>query len=135
MQELAQEPGVAVLEYAYDEPEQRASPEMCCKCAREVFLLRRRDHEALSDHSAGLAIVTASPVLASFSRSHPRVFANMLSLEIGARALEMLEKLARIRAEADSSGMSEEEALIHANRVIMERTLRDPTEAERSSFS
>ena len=134
MQDLADQPGVTVLEYAYEEQTRRAPPDKCCGFAREVFLLRRREYSCLSDVQAGKAITEASAILREFSASHPRIFANVLNLEIGARCVEVLERLARIRQEADASGMTEEEALVHANRIIMERTMREPTEKERAEL-
>ena len=126
MQELAQEPGVTVLEYVYDEPVRHASPEVVCQLAREVFLLRRRDHGVLADEAAAAAIAASSETLGVFAKSHPQTFANVAKADGGAEALQMLEKFARIRLEVPS----EEEALVHVNRVIMERTARPATEAD-----
>eukprot|EP00959_Pyramimonas_sp_CCMP1952_P109872 2298306-Pyramimonas_sp.AAC.1 len=54
-------------------------------------------------------------------------------LEHAGRALQMLEKLARLRKEVEG-GMTEAEANVHANRLIMEGTMRDPTVEEREKL-
>ena len=58
----------------------------------------------------------------------------MLRLETCGKALEMLERLARLRQQVDAKGMSEAEGNVHANRLIMERTMRSPTEEEKSTL-
>ena len=134
LEQLAGQKGVTVLEYAHSEPERRATPEICCRYARDVLLLRRRDYAALSKEDAGAAIVKSSEALAVFSRTHPRVFANMLDENVGPGALQMLERFARIRAQGEATGATEEEMLVHANRLIMEKTMRAPTEEEKGSL-
>ena len=129
MQELAQEPGVTVLEYAYDAQERQATPEVACQLARDAFLLRRRSYSGLDDANAAAAVAASSETLATFSRSHPRIFANVTKADGGAEALQTLEKLARVRLQV----ASEEEALVHVNRIIMERTMRPMTDDEKAA--
>ena len=129
MQELAQTPGVTVLEYDYDAQERSATPEVACELAREVFRSRRRDYAGLDDEAAARALVASSETLATFARSHPWIFRNVVETKNGAEALQMLERFARIRLEV----ATEEEGLVHANRVIMERTVRPMTAEEKAA--
>ena len=126
MREVASRDNTTVMEYTYETPERQASPGLCASLARDVFCQRRK-LSMLSAEAASELITSGSEALSTFSRTHPRIFEMMMDLDKGPPALEMLEKMARIRIEAEQTGMSETECLVHVNRKIMESTVRDAT--------
>jgi hypothetical protein len=130
---LAREPHTEVLEYQYETAERNADAEMCVKLARKALEARRELPVETQLTRAAKLICTQDPILRQFSRTHPQTFMSMMDAEHAGRALEMLEKLARLRKEVER-GMSEAEANVHANRLIMERTMRDPTEEEKTKL-
>ena len=130
---LASEPHTEVLEYQYDTAERNADAEMCVKLARKAVEVRRALPVGMSITKAAKQVCKQDEVLKQFSRTHPQIFMGMMDLEHAGRALEMLEKLARLRKEVER-GMSEAEANVHANRLIMERTMRNPTDEEREKL-
>lgn len=133
MRRLASEPHTEVLEYKYDTAERDADAEMCVKLACKALEARQCLPVELSITKAAKQVCRQDEILRQFSRTHPQIFMGMMDLEHAGRALEMLEKLARLRKEVEK-GMSEAEANVHANRLIMERTMRNPTAEEREKL-
>ena len=133
MLRLAQSPNTEVLEYAYADPEREADAVMCVKLATSALTARRALPGDLDARSAARRVCKGDAVLTQFSRTHPQTFLAMMDLKNGGRALDMLMRLARLR-QSVQEGMTEAEANVHANRIIMEKTMRDPTEAERENL-
>jgi hypothetical protein len=133
-QDLASRPNTDVLEYVYDEPEREAPASVCVGLAQRTVEARRA-FPALSDAEAKSRICQSDIVLAQFARTHPQIFSQMASSKTAGRALEMLMQLARIRSQVDSREMSEAEAQTHVSRVIMEKTMRNPTDHEKSTLN
>lgn len=136
MRDIAEKPHTTVLEYTYAEDKaDPIDPGACHAVAKHLFEVRRSEGMVhLPDVEAGYLICSEYPLLKRFSDSHPRIFSNMLNKEIGVKCLVMLEKLVRVRREADARCLSEQEALVHANRLIMEGTLRSPTDTEKDTL-
>ena len=130
---LAQLPHTEVLQYGFDAQERDADPVACVGLARRTVEARRGLPAGLSVKRAKAALGAQDPLLEQFSRTHPRIFQAMLRPDDCGKAMEMLEKLARLRQQVDSGGMSAAEANVHASRLIMERTMRAPTPQERRS--
>lgn len=130
---LANEPHTEVLEYQYETAERSADAEMCVKLANKALECRRKLPVGMHIAKAAKQICKQDGILRQFSRTHPQIFMGMMDLEHAGRAMGMLERLARLRKEVER-GMSEAEANVHANRLIMERTMRDPTEEEKEKL-
>lgn len=130
---LANQPNIEVLEYQYESAEREASAEMCVKLAYKAFEARKLLAVELHIVKAAKKVCKDDEVLRQFSRTHPQIFMNMMDLEHAGQGLEMLEKLARLRKEVES-GMTEAEANVHASRLIMEKTMRNPTAEEREKL-
>lgn len=128
MEALASE-GNVVMENVFDEPKKLADPYVCMNLASAI-LVERKELKHLSDSEAAAKIKTDSEIFALFSETHPKIFEHMCDAERGARHLDALRHLAVLRREANERGMTEQEALVHANRIIMERTMRAPTDEE-----
>ena len=133
MARLAQEPHTEVLEYAYEEAERGATTTVCVGMARAVVEARRALPADMSAKAAR-ASICKDALLAQFSRTHPQIFTSMLDTATCGQALAMLEKLARVRQQIDANEMSEAEGNVHANRLIMEQTMRTPTAEERDKL-
>lgn len=131
MRGLSERPHTEVLEYAFDEQERGADAVTCVKLFQRTAEIRRRLGAEVADASAGAAVLQEDPSLKDFARNFPAIFRNALSLELGSRHLEVLKKLARLRLEVEDRRMTEAEANVHATRIILEQTMRAPTEAER----
>uniref|UniRef100_A0A6C0BYN0 Uncharacterized protein n=1 Tax=viral metagenome TaxID=1070528 RepID=A0A6C0BYN0_9ZZZZ len=133
MLQLANSPHTEVLEYAYETPQRDADAIMCVKLATLAVEARRGLPSDLSVVIAARKICKENPTLKQFSRTHPQTFMAMMDMEKCGQALEMLQRLARLRQHVDE-GMSEAEANVHANRIIMENTMRNPTEEEKQTL-
>ena len=133
MLRVAQRPNTEVLEYAYETAEREADAVMCVKLATSALEARSALAKDPDARSAARRICEADGALRQFSRTHPQTFLAMMDLKNGGRALEMLTRLARLR-QSVQEGMTEAEANVHANRIIMERTMREPTESERQNL-
>lgn len=132
MRKLAEQPHTDVLEYAYDSPAREADAVMCVKMAQRAVEARRALGKLKVDEAAR-RVCAADPLLKTFSQTHPQTFLVMMDLDNCGRALEMLSRLARLRKSVEE-GMPEAEANVHANRIIMENTMRNPTEEEREKL-
>ena len=133
MLKLANQPHTEVLEYAYDTPHRDADAVNCVKLAKLAMEARRQLPITESIVSASKRICGQNEVLKQFSMTHPQTFMVMMDCEKNSEAFEMLQRLARIRQSVES-GMTEAEANVHANRVIMEKTMRNPTEEEKQNL-
>ncbi len=130
---LAQQPNTEVLEYAYSTPERDADPVVCVKMATRALKARRALPDHLDARAAARRVCKSDDLLKQFSRTHPQTFLAMMDLANAGTALDMLMRLARLRQSVDE-GMSEAEANVHANRIIMEKTMRNPTEEEKKTL-
>ena len=135
MERLAQQPHTEVLEYTYKKPQRGADAVVCVKLATLAVEAREAlPADVVDVRAAARCICSTHPLLKQFSRTHPQTFMAMMDLEHCGRALEMLTRLARLRQSVEA-GMSEAEANVHANRIIMEKTMREPTPEEKSTLS
>ena len=125
MRRLAEQPRTEVLKYDFSLPERDATASVCVGLARRVVEARQKVAH-LSVKAARQHICAEDAVLDQFSRTHPRIFKTMLNVDTCGFALEMLEKLARLRQQIESREMSEAEGNVHASRLIMERTMQNP---------
>lgn len=133
MRRLAQQDHVDVMEYVYDRQEREADAVNAVKMAT-VVAERRRALGALSDAEAAARLQDEDANVATFARSFPTIFRHALDMHDGARHLDVLKVLARIRKEVEARSMTEAEANVHATRVILERTMRAPTDEDRVSM-
>lgn len=134
MSRLSAEPHTEVLEYAYEVPERDADAVTCVKMATLAVEIRRSIPSDVSLRKATRLVCAQNAALKQFSRTHPQIFLAMMDIEKCGPALEMLHRLARLRQSVEE-GMSEAEANVHANRLIMEKTMREPTSDEQNSLS
>ena len=134
MAKLAEQPNTEVLEYVYDPQEREATPEVCVNLAKRAQEARKALTGTHTVEAAMKTVRSQDAVLDQFSRTHPQIFKSMMDLENCGRAMEMLERLARVRQQIHQGNMSEPEGQVHANRIIMERTMRAPTDQEKSTL-
>jgi hypothetical protein len=135
MRGLAQRDDVGVLEYVYDEQTRGADAVNAVKLAELVAERRLALGASCSDEEAGRRLRREDPLLRDFARDFPVIFRKALDREGAPRHLAMLKQLARIRKEVEGRHMGEAEANVHATRVILEKTMRAPTEEERSTLT
>ncbi len=135
MRALAEREHTDVLEYVYEPQERGADAVMCVKMFELVAERRRSLGAELSDKEAARALCAASADVRDFAKSFPGIFRNATDLAGAPRHLAMLKQLARIRKEVEQRAMSEAEANVHATRVILEKTMRAPTEKERAEHA
>jgi hypothetical protein len=136
MRDLAQRDGVGVLEYVYDEQARGGSDAVnAVKLAELVAERRLALGAACSDAEAGRRLREEDALVRDFARDFPVIFRQALDREGAPRHLAMLKQLARIRKEVEGRHMTEAEANVHATRVIMEKTMRAPTEEERGTLA
>ena len=133
MTKLANNPHTEVLEYTYETPQRDADAVTCVKLATLAVEARRALQANISVVTAARRICKQNDILKQFSRTHPQTFMAMMDVEKCGQALEMLHRLARLRQSVDK-GMSEAEANVHANRIIMEKTMRNPTDEEKTKL-
>jgi len=133
MARLAQQPHTDVLEYTYESPERDAPAVVVVKLATRAVEARKSLPKDLDVRKAARRVCKEDKLLEQFSRTHPQTFMTMMDMDNCGAALEMLYKLARLRQSVES-GMSEAEANVHANRIIMEKTMRNPTGEEREKL-
>ena len=133
MRQLADQPHTEVLEYCYSTPHRDADAVTCVKMARRSVELRKALPLDLNVCVAARK-VCKDELAQQFSRSHPETFMAMMDPEHSGRALEMLERLARLRMDVETRNMSEAEANVHANRIIMEKTMREPSQDEKEKL-
>jgi hypothetical protein len=131
MQALARREHTEVLEYAYDTQERGADAVTCVKLAELVAERRLGLGAAVGDAEAGRRLRADDATVEDFARNFPGIFKNSLDLAGAPRHLAMLKQLARIRQAVERREMSEAEANVHATRVILEKTAREPTAKER----
>lgn len=115
-----------VYEYAYDEPECRASAEMAVKMA-QLALTERQKLKGMSDEGARKEILkNGVPALQLFSRTHPSAFRLVTEAVRGAEHFTVFSKLARLRQAVDDSGASEAEATAFANEMLQSQCAKGP---------
>ena len=131
MRSLSERPHTDVLEYAYDSQERGADAVTCVKLFQRVLEIRQRLGAGVSDAASREAVLEEDPSLKDFSKNFPAIFKNALNLEHGLQHLVVLKKLARLRKEVESRNMTEAEANVHATRIILDQTMRAPTESEK----
>ena len=132
MRAVAQRENVDVLEYVYDEQPRGADAVGAVKLATLVAE-RRRLLPPCGDAEAAAAL-RSDPLVDDFARSFPVIFRRALDLQGAPRHLVMLKQLARLRMEVEARQMTEAEANVHATRVILEKTVREPTEEEKHTL-
>lgn len=132
MRRLAQQDHTEVLEYAYGSQERGADAEMCVKMAELVAERRQALGGDVNARRAARLLREQDPNVDDFAKNFPAIFRNALDFECAARHLQMLRQLARLRQVVERRDMSEAEANVHATRVIMEKTMREPTDKEKS---
>ena len=135
MRALAQRENTDVLEYVYESQDRGADAVMCVKMFELVAERRRTLGAGVSDEQAAQALRTASADVRDFAKNFPGIFRNAIDLAGAPRHLAMLKQLARIRKEVEQRAMSEAEANVHATRVILEKTMRAPTEEEKAEHA
>jgi len=135
MRALAEREHTEVLEYAYEPQERGADAVMCVKMFELVAERRRGLGADVSNQDAARALCAASQDVRDFAKNFPGIFRNATDLEGAPRHLAMLKQLARIRKEVEQRAMSEAEANVHATRVILEKTMRAPTEKEQAEHA
>ena len=133
MARLAQQPHTDVLEYTYESPERDATPVVVVNLATRAVEARKSLPKDLDFRKAARRVCKEDKLLEQFSRTHPQTFMTMMDMDHCGAALEMLCKLARLRQSVES-GMSQAEANVHANRIIMEKTMRNPTKDEQDKL-
>jgi|LauGreStaDraftv2_3_1035109.scaffolds.fasta_scaffold16308_2 hypothetical protein len=134
MQALSQREHTEVLEYAYDPQEKGADAVMCVKMFEMIAERRRELGKDISASKASAALCEQDANVRDFSKNFPCIFRNALDLEGAPRHLAMLKQLARIRQVVEDREMSEAEANVHATRVILEKTMREPTVKEKEDM-
>ena len=132
MRNLADREHTDVLEYAYDSQDRGADAVMCVKMFEIISDKRRTLGDTMTNKDAGRALCTKEENIRDFAKNFPGIFKNAVDLEGAPRHFAMLKQLARIRQEVEKKEMSEAEANVHATRVILEKTMRAPTEKERA---
>jgi hypothetical protein len=135
MRALAEQENTDVLEYVYESQDRGADAVMCVKMFELVAERRRSLGPEVSDEQAAQALRTASADVRDFAKNFPGIFQNAIDLAGAPRHLAMLKQLARIRKEVEQRAMSEAEANVHATRVILEKTMRAPTEKEKAEHA
>ena len=133
MRRLAEQPHTDVLEYTYEEPEREATAVTAVKMARRTVEARAALPGICGLKRAAKLVTSQDPLLAQFAKTHPQIFMQMLDPEHSGAAMQMLEKLARVRMAVEAREMTAPEAEVHASRLMMEATMRAPrndTEAE-----
>lgn len=133
MRRLAERPHTDVLEYAYDAQDREADAVTCVKLFERTAEVRRRleAEDGTSQEEIRRAVLREDPALEDFARNFPAIFKNALDLENYSSHSEVLKKLARLRKEVEAGSMSEAEANVHATRIVLERTMRAPTDKEK----
>jgi hypothetical protein len=135
MRTLAEREHTDVLEYAYDPQDRGADSVMCVKMFEIISEKRRALGSSVSDKEAARALLSSGEDnVRDFAKNFPGIFKNAVDLEGAPRHSAMLKQLARIRMEVEKRAMSEAEANVHATRVILEKTMRTPTEKERGEL-
>ena len=135
MRTLAEREHTEVLEYVYEPQDRGADAVMCVKMFEVIAEQRRGLGSEVSDEEAGKALSAASANVRDFAKNFPGIFRNATDRAGAARHLMMLKQLARIRKEVEQRAMSEAEANVHATRVILEKTMRAPTEKEKAEHA
>ena len=134
MRTLAEREHTDVLEYAYDPQDRGADAIMCVKMFELVSERRRSLGSSVTNQEAARTLCAKEDNVRDFSKNFPGIFRNAVDLEGAPRHLAMLKQLARIRMEVEKREMSEAEANVHATRVILEKTMRAPTEKEKEEL-
>jgi|APCry1669189034_1035192.scaffolds.fasta_scaffold12201_3 hypothetical protein len=130
MRAKAQEPNVDVLEYVYDTQARGADATTAVKLATLVAERRRELGPACPVAEARRRLCEADPNVRDFATSFPQIFALALDYEGAPRHLAMMKQQARLRQEVESGSMTEAEANVHATRLILEKTAREPSKDE-----
>jgi hypothetical protein len=133
MRSLAEQDRTEVLEYVYDTQDKGADAVMCVKMFQLIAERRRDLGLGYTDEEAGERLKQSDPMVSEFSRNFPAICRNALDYHQAPRHLSMLKQLARIRQVVERREMSEAEANVHATRVMLEKTMRAPTEKEKAS--
>jgi len=126
MRRLAEQPHTEVLEYRYEQPEREATAIVAVNMARKTIEARAALPALCGLKRAARLVRATDPLLEQFSKTHPQIFMQMLDPAHSGAALQMLEKLARVRMAVESREMSAAEAEVHASRLMMEATMRTP---------
>ena len=134
MRALAERDHTDVLEYAYDPQDRGADAIMCVKMFELVSERRRSLGPSVTNQEAARTLCAGEDNVRDFAKNFPGIFRNAVDLEGAPRHLAMLKQLARIRMEVEKREMSEAEANVHATRVILEKTMRAPTEKEKEEL-
>jgi len=134
MRSLAEREHTEVLEYAYDPQDRGADAVMCVKMFEMVSEKRRALGSSVSNQEAVRTLCAGEDTIRDFAKNFPGIFRNAVDLEGAPRHLTMLKQLARIRMEVEKREMSEAEANVHATRVILEKTMRAPTDKEKEEL-
>jgi len=134
MRALAERDHTDVLEYAYDSQDRGADAIMCVKMFELVSERRRCLGSSVTNQEAARTLCAGEDNVRDFAKNFPGIFRNAVDLEGAPRHLAMLKQLARIRMEVEKREMSEAEANVHATRVILEKTMRAPTEKEKEEL-
>ena len=135
MRRLAEKPHTQVLEYSYETQERGADAVTCVKLFQRVAEIRGRLDASMAPTDAHRAVLEEDPSLEEFARNFPAIFRNALDVKNVSHHLNVLQSLARLRKEVESGSMTEAEANVHATRIILEKTMRGPTEQERAKHS
>ena len=135
MHRVAERNDTEVYDYVYDEQRHQATPEVCVNLAKRTIEARQELSSSLSSIDAGRLICQKDPILRDFSENFPKIFSYMLDAERCGDKLEMLEKMARIQKEVIERNLSEAEAKVHVSRIVMEKTMREPTEEEKQQHN
>lgn len=127
MRAKAEEPGVEVLEYAYDAQARGATAVVAVKLATLTAEKRRALGRDVTAEEAHRRLCAADPNLRDFAANFPQIFRLALDYDDAPRHLAMLQQQARLRGEVESGAMTEAEANVHATRIILEKTARTPS--------
>ena len=135
MLRVAERENTEVYEYKYDEQNRQASPEACVNLARRTIEAREQLPTDMSQIEAGKRICENDSILREFSENFPKIFSYMLDPVNCGNMFEMLQKFARIQLQVDSRNLSPEEAKVHASRIVIEKTAREPTAEEKKQHN
>jgi hypothetical protein len=119
---LLREAGHTVCDYTFDDPERDADPVYAGTLARDVMKARQAIGDTRSDAEAVSILSSSSETFAVFSRTHPKTFEMMCSLEHGPRHLRFMADLVAVRKKVKSGEASEQGANAHVSSMVLAAT-------------
>ena len=128
LEELAKDRRNEVYEFRFDEPEAHISAPNAAIFARDLWRARLRIKEKTDAEAR--EILLRDDAVSTYSRTHPEIFRRATSLQDGAKAVEMVQRMALLRSRVDDGTVSEQAATAAVNSSIMKECGRPPTAEE-----